>query len=289
MACSSRRLTPTISTPGAARAVQAAAARHRTTIGCHLKIDTGMNRLGFRHDNLRRTCPRCLPARICARRDLHALRDGGRAGEPPSWRPAQRDSNVSGRRLRVSGTGWAWLSTILACATRPTARHCCATRACGMTSSGPAFFSMGLCRLRWRRRSRSLPVMSLTSRVVAVKGLRAGESVGYGGRFQAETATHDRRHSGRLRRWPRHAAVRARPRADPRTTRADRRCRVDGHDHRRRHRRRRRGSGRRGGASRATRRGSRQQIDAREMAAAMGTIPWEVVCRIGTRIERSYT
>jgi D-serine deaminase-like pyridoxal phosphate-dependent protein len=53
-------LTPTISTPGAARAVQAAAARHKTTIGYHLKIDTGMNRLGFRHDNLRRTLPDLL-------------------------------------------------------------------------------------------------------------------------------------------------------------------------------------------------------------------------------------
>jgi alanine racemase len=32
-----------------------------------------------------------------------------------------------------------------------------------------------------------------------------------------------------------------------------------------------------------------QQIDAREMAAAIGTIPWEIVCRIGSRIERQYT
>src|SRR5690349_20772134 len=53
-------LTPTISTPGAARAVQAAAARHKTTLAYHLKIDTGMNRLGFRHDNLRRTLPELL-------------------------------------------------------------------------------------------------------------------------------------------------------------------------------------------------------------------------------------
>src|SRR5262249_57289263 len=51
------RLTPTISTPGAARAVQAAAARYRQTLRYHLKIDTGMNRLGFRSDNLRRTLP----------------------------------------------------------------------------------------------------------------------------------------------------------------------------------------------------------------------------------------
>src|SRR5438876_7221310 len=49
------RLTPTISSPGAARAVQAAAARHRRRLRYHLKIDTGMNRLGFRFDNLRRT------------------------------------------------------------------------------------------------------------------------------------------------------------------------------------------------------------------------------------------
>jgi alanine racemase len=32
-----------------------------------------------------------------------------------------------------------------------------------------------------------------------------------------------------------------------------------------------------------------QQITVREIAAAIGTIPWEVVCRIGTRIERQYS
>src|SRR3981189_272907 len=46
------RLTPTISTPGAARAVQAAAVRYKQRVRYHLKIDTGMNRLGFRPDNL---------------------------------------------------------------------------------------------------------------------------------------------------------------------------------------------------------------------------------------------
>src|SRR5580765_2468365 len=53
-------LTPTISTPGAARAVQAAALRYRRRLAYHLKIDTGMNRLGFRFDNLRRTLPALL-------------------------------------------------------------------------------------------------------------------------------------------------------------------------------------------------------------------------------------
>jgi alanine racemase len=32
-----------------------------------------------------------------------------------------------------------------------------------------------------------------------------------------------------------------------------------------------------------------QEIDAREVAAAIGTIPWEIVCRLGTRIERRYS
>src|SRR5207244_12324121 len=50
-------LTPTISTPGAARAVQAAAEHYKRQLHYHLKIDTGMNRLGFRFDNLRRTLP----------------------------------------------------------------------------------------------------------------------------------------------------------------------------------------------------------------------------------------
>src|SRR6202521_1387112 len=54
------RLTPTISTPGAARAVNRACAKCKQRLRYHLKIDTGMNRLGFRHDNLRRTLPELL-------------------------------------------------------------------------------------------------------------------------------------------------------------------------------------------------------------------------------------
>jgi alanine racemase len=53
-------LTPTISTPGAAHAVQAAAERYKRRVRYHLKIDTGMNRLGFRFDNVRRTLPGLL-------------------------------------------------------------------------------------------------------------------------------------------------------------------------------------------------------------------------------------
>ena len=72
-------LTPTISTPGAARALHAIAARHGVVLHCHLKIDTGMNRLGFRHDNLRRTLPDAASRHLAIDavytnfRDMHGL------------------------------------------------------------------------------------------------------------------------------------------------------------------------------------------------------------------------
>ena len=53
-------LTPTISSPAAGAALQAVADKRGTKLRYHLKIDTGMNRLGFRHDNLRRTLPALL-------------------------------------------------------------------------------------------------------------------------------------------------------------------------------------------------------------------------------------
>src|SRR5947199_1223687 len=53
-------LTPTISTPGAAAKVQATAARYKRRVRYHLKIDTGMNRLGFRFDNLLQSLPELL-------------------------------------------------------------------------------------------------------------------------------------------------------------------------------------------------------------------------------------
>ncbi len=50
-------LTPTLSSPAAARALATAAAARGTRLTCHLKIDTGLNRLGFRFDNLARSLP----------------------------------------------------------------------------------------------------------------------------------------------------------------------------------------------------------------------------------------
>ena len=64
-------LTPTISSPATGAALQTEAARRKTTLHYHLKVDTGMNRLGFRHDNLRRTLPPLLAGENLAMDAVH--------------------------------------------------------------------------------------------------------------------------------------------------------------------------------------------------------------------------
>jgi alanine racemase len=131
------------------------------------------------------------------------------------------------------------------------------------------------------------PVLSLTSRVVAVKGVRPGEGVGYGLRFQADQPVTtavipagyadgiDLRVSGRC-----HVLIRGRRVPIVGAVSMDMMMvDVSGLDVSP-------GDevviiGRQGDES-------WQQIDTREMAAAIGTIPYEIVCRVGSRIERQY-
>ncbi|HET9362419.1 MAG TPA: alanine racemase, partial [Vicinamibacterales bacterium] len=269
-------LTPTISTPGAARAVQAAAARHRSTIAYHLKIDTGMNRLGFRHDNLRRTLLELLASpnlRLDAVYTHFASADDPespifntqRERFEAAWKVVQDLSPISDPQSRVL-------------------RHACNSAALLRDSRvwydavRPGLLLYGIVPPPLAATIELRPVMSLTSRVVAVKGLRAGEGVGYGWRYEA--------------REPRSIAVVPAGYADGLDTRLCGRGQVLVR-------------GRRvpivGAVSMDMlavdvtdldevrpgdevvilgRQGdeSWQQIDAREMAAAIGTIPWEIVC-----------
>jgi len=132
------------------------------------------------------------------------------------------------------------------------------------------------------------PVMSVTSRVVAVKGVRREEGVGYGWRFTASEATTiavipagyadglDTRLSGRGfvlirgRRVPIVGAVSM----DMMTVNVTGMDVAPGDE-----------------VVIIGRQGSEswQQIDAREVAAEIGAIPWEVLCRVGARIERQYS
>jgi alanine racemase len=284
-------LTPTISTPGAARAVQAAAERRRSTIAYHLKIDTGMNRLGFRHDNLRRTVPELLASPVLKLEGVYTHFASADMPESPlfndqrerfeeAWKvvqelvskPEARTSKSESRVIRHASNSAALLrdSRVWYDAVRP------------------GLLLFGIVPPPLATTIELTPVMSLTSRVVAVKGLRPGEGVGYGWRYQASE--------------PRTVAVVPAGYADGVDTRLCGR----GHVLIRGHRVPIIGAvsmdmltvdvtsllevrpgdevvllGRQG-------RESWQHIDAREMAAAIGTIPWEIVCRLGTRIERQY-
>jgi alanine racemase len=282
-------LTPTISTPGAARAVQAAAMRRSTAIAYHLKIDTGMNRLGFRHDNLRRTLPELLASSNLRLDAVYTHFASADVAESPVF-STQRERfdvawSVVDELCRESRVGPG--SRVF--------RHAC--NSAGLLRDSRVWFDAvrpglllyGIVPPPLASTIGLIPVMSLTSRVVAVKGLRPGEGVGYGWRYEASE--------------PRTVAVVPAGYADGLDTR------LCGRGHVLIRGRRvpivgavsmdmltvdvtdlsevRPGDevvllGRQGDES-------WQRIDAREMAAAIGTIPWEIVCRLGTRIERQYT
>jgi len=277
-------LTPTISTPTAGRAVQAAAERARRTIGYHLKIDTGMNRLGFRHDNLRRT----LPALFAS---SHLTLEGvythfATADDPESDmfdEQRTRFDRALDEIALLRGPGAAGII-----------RHAANSAALLRDSRiwydavRPGLLLYGVVPPPLASTIPLEPVMSLTSRVVAVKGLRPGEGVGYGLRYRAGA--------------PATVAVIPAGYADGLDTRL---------------------AGRGSVLIRGTRapvvgsvcmdmmmadvtglgvepgdevviigrQGSEswQQLDVREMAAAIGTIPWEILSRVGTRIQRQYT
>jgi alanine racemase len=271
------RLTPTISTPGAASAVQAAAARYRQTVRYHLKIDSGMNRLGFRFDNLQRSLPGLLASHNL---ELEAVYTHFATADHP-------DSELfEAQRVRFERA----VFEIETLGGRPRYRHAANSAALLRDSRvwldrvRPGLLLYGIVPPPLASTLALQPVMRLDSRVVAVKGMRPGEATGYGARFVAERPTTiaivpagyadglDLRLAGR-------GAVLIRGRRAPivgsvcmdmlmadvtglEVSPGDEVVIV----------------GTQGG----------DQIDVREMAAAIGTIPWEIVCRVGSRIERVY-
>jgi len=271
-------LTPTVSTPSAATAIEAAAAARGVTIGCHLKIDTGMNRLGFRHDNLARTIPGVLAMphlRIDAVYTHFATAD---RPESPMFdeqrvrfdracaalgamglRDVRRHAANSAALIRDART---WYDAV-----RP-----------GLLLYGVVPPPLAAADLDLR------PALSLVSRIVAVKGVRVGEGAGYGLHWTDDT--------------PRTLAIVPAGYADGLDTRLANR----GHVLIRGQRRAIVGSVcmdmilvdvtgidvSPGDAVVLIGSQGDQEITAREVAATIGTIPWEVICRLGARIERTY-
>ncbi len=271
------RLTPTISSPGAARAVQAAAARYGRRVRYHLKIDTGMNRLGFRFDNLRRTVPELLASENL---ELDAVYTHFATADDAA------SQLFESQRARFD----AAVSAIETLGARPRYRHAANSAALLRDPHAwydrvrPGLLLYGVVPPPLTSAIGLTPVMTLGSRVVAVKGLRPGDVSGYGARFTAARPTTiaivpagyadglDLRLGGR-------GAVLIRGRRSPiigsvcmdmltvdvtgmEVSPGDEVVIV----------------GPQGG----------DRIDVREMAATVGSIPWEVLCRVGSRIQRVY-
>ena len=274
-------LTPTISSPGAARALADAATRYGRRLPCHLKIDTGLNRLGFRDDNLRRTLPEVLD---CPALDVEAVFTHFATAD-------DAEHELFGlQRTRFA----AACATVTALDGRSRLAHAANSAACLRDSRTwgdlvrPGLLLYGVVPPPLASTIALTPAMTLTSRVVAVKGVRTGEGVGYGARHLASAPVTlavvpagyadglDRRLEGRgaaLVRGQRAPIVGA-VSMDMLTVDVTAIAGVAPGDE-------------------VVFLGSQgpdalQTIDAREMAAWIGTIPYEVLCRLGARVARQY-
>jgi alanine racemase len=270
-------LTPTISTPGAAGAVRAAAAKYGRRLRYHLKIDTGMNRLGFRFDNLRRTLPELLASENLQLDAVYTHFATADDVESPLF-------GVQAARFERA------LAEIEALGGRPRYRH--AANSAGLLRDARVWFDRvrpglllyGIVPPPLASTIDLAPVMTLVSRVVAVKGMRPGEVTGYGARFAADQPATiaivpagyadglDLRLAGRGSVLIRGKPARVVGAVCMDMLMAD----VTGTDV--------------SPGDEVVIIGSQgsARIDVREMAAAIGTIPWEIVCRLGSRIERVY-
>ncbi|MEZ5421206.1 MAG: alanine racemase [Vicinamibacterales bacterium] len=275
------QLTPTVSSPAAARSLAAAAAARQTRLACHLKIDTGLNRLGFRFDNLARTVPEVLASPFLEVEALSTHFATADDAEDPAFEAQRLRFEAARETVRALGGTARWAHAANSAASLRDSRT-------WADFIRPGLLLYGLVPAPLATTVALAPAMTLTSRVVAVKGVRAGGRIGYGGRHEAATAMSiavvpagyadglDRRLEGRGaalirgRRAPIVGAVSM----DMLTVD------VTGID----------------GVSTGDEvvfLGSQgaeswQTIDAREMAAWIGTIPYEVLCRLGTRVARRY-
>ena len=178
------QLTPTVSSPSAAHALQMAAAERDMRLHCHLKIDSGMHRFGFRHDNLATTMPPVLES-------PNLVFDAVYTHFATSEQTTER--LFVDQKARFS----AALETLAGLGLRDARRHAVNSASllgdpdCWYDAVRPGLLLYGVppMGVSVPRTLPLRPVMSLQSRIVAVKGMRVGETSGYGARFTAVRPT----------------------------------------------------------------------------------------------------
>ncbi len=271
-------LTPTVSSPFAAEALERAAALRGVRVGVHLKIDTGMNRFGFRFDNLLKTLPRVTASSHLSLESVYThFATAEQENEPLFGIQQKRFEQIRSDASSLNIKNVWWHAANSAALIRDHSVWYDAVRP-GLLLYGvvppPLETPLGI-ELR--------PVMSLCTRVVAEKGIRRGESAGYGARFVANRSMRvavipagyadgmDLRLGGR-------GSVLIRGRRAPIVTVSMDSTTIDVTDI----------SAQPGDDVVVLGEQGDARIDVREIAASVGTVPHEVLCRIGSRIERTY-
>jgi alanine racemase len=270
-------LTPTISTPSAARALQASAAKHGAILKCHLKIDTGMNRLGFRHDNVRRTLPEVAASANLAVDGVYTHFATADEAESPAF-------NL--QRERFEGVSSALESLGITTRIRHAANSAAMLRdeRVWYDYVRPGLLLYGIVPPPLAATLPLRPALSLHSRIVHVKGVRPGEGTGYGlksvvDRPSTIAVVPAGYADGLDRRLAGHGSMLVRGRRAPIVgsvcmdmTTID----VTGTDVAP------------GDEVVIIGKQGTESLDVREIAASIGTIPYELLCRVGARIERVY-
>mgnify|MGYP003347681497 CR=1 FL=1 len=173
-------LTPTVSSPAAAAALEDAAAARGQRLICHLKIDTGMNRLGFRFDNLDRTMPAVLGSRHLTFEAVYT--HFATADQPDSEFLETQRQRFEHASAKIAAMGLAGVK-----------RHAANSAALLRDSRTwldwvrPGLLLYGIVPPPLAATTMELrPALSLTSRIVAVKGIRPSEGTGYGLRWRPD-------------------------------------------------------------------------------------------------------
>lgn len=182
------RLTLTLFSSDYARRVSDLAGRLNMRADAHVKVETGLNRLGFRtrDDNLEARCAEIGELYSLPNLDVSGIYSHFSASD--SEDPG--DVAFTGGQLRI----FLELTRRLeAAGIRPGIRHFCASQAIlhcpdahldmlrsGILVLGVYYDEETIVRLGLR------PSMTWKARVVSVRAIRAGESVSYGRRFRAD-------------------------------------------------------------------------------------------------------
>lgn len=170
-------LTPVISDPGCARLLNRAAVAAGRTVDYHLKVDTGMGRLGFRHEQLVEALSllQTLPGLNMSGLMTHLAT----ADEPDRPLTAVQYAAFAAVVAMVEQSGFA-----------PRYRHIAnsagiyghALSGCNLVRPGIALYG-GLTGGPFARPFTQQPVMHFISQIAQLKDFPPGEGISYGHRF----------------------------------------------------------------------------------------------------------